>query len=187
MLNDPVPLDQITDAILPDGTTVPAVYVKLRNHINRIGMGIGSKVNATSWQSLMYLWSEEDAAHEIEMSLNRYFDAMEYHALSGRPLEECQEILGRSACPSAPPIGGRRGRPASQGPGFPNRGRRPAQGTLKRGSFRSAAAGLGGRPALRVIRRGLSPFVCSMGARAAVVAGVQSVNVKQFFHWAKFA
>ncbi|MBM6998868.1 4Fe-4S binding protein [bacterium] len=87
------PLDEIKDVKLSDGTTVPAVYVKLRNHINRIGGGIGSVPTETSWQMLMYLWSEEDAQHEIEMPILEYFDAQQYHALSGRPIDECQEIL----------------------------------------------------------------------------------------------
>lgn len=93
MVNDVLPLEEVEDAVLPDGTKVPAVYVKLRNHINRIGQGIGSTPVETSYQMLMYLWSEEDAQHEIEMPINRHFSALDYHYLSGRPVEECKEIL----------------------------------------------------------------------------------------------
>ena len=92
-VNDVLPLDEIEDAVLPDGTVVPAVYVKLRNHLNRIGQGIGSTPVETSYQMIQYLWSEEDAQHEIEMPINVQFDALEYHYLSGRPVEECKEIL----------------------------------------------------------------------------------------------
>ena len=93
MVNDVLPLEEIEDAVLSDGTVVPAVYVKLRNHINRIGAGIGSIPNDNSYQMLQYLWTEEEAAQEIEMPINKYFDAMDYHAISGRPIEECSEIL----------------------------------------------------------------------------------------------
>lgn len=93
MVNDTLPLDEIEDAILPDGTVIPAVYVKLRNHLNRIGQGIGSTPIETSYEMIMYLWSEEDAEHEIEMPINTLFDANDYHYLSGRTVEECQEIL----------------------------------------------------------------------------------------------
>lgn len=93
MVNDVLPLEEIEDVVLPDGTVVPAVYVKLRNHINRIGQGIGSTPGPKSYEMLMYLWSEEDAQHEIEMPINVYFDANDYHYMSGRPLEECVEIL----------------------------------------------------------------------------------------------
>ena len=93
MVQDVLPLDEIEDAVLPDGTVVPAVYVKLRNHLNRIGQGIGSTPVETSYQMIQYLWSEEDAQHEIEMPINVQFDALEYHYLSGRPVEECKEIL----------------------------------------------------------------------------------------------
>ncbi len=93
MVNDVLPLEEVEDAVLPDGTVVPAVYVKLRNHINRIGQGIGSTPVETSYQMLMYLWSEEDAQHEIEMPINQHFSALDYHYLSGRPVDECKEIL----------------------------------------------------------------------------------------------
>ena len=93
MVLDELPLEEIEDVVLPDGTVVPKVYVKLRNHINRIGSGIGSTPGPTSYQMLMYLWSEEDAQHEIEMPILTYFDANEYHHSSGRPLDECKEIL----------------------------------------------------------------------------------------------
>lgn len=93
MVKDILPLDETKDAELPDGSKVPAVYVALRNRLNRIGGGIGSVPTETSWQMLMYLWSEEDAAHEVEMPILEYFDALDYHYTSGRPVEECKEIL----------------------------------------------------------------------------------------------
>jgi len=93
MVKDPLPLDQIEDAILPDGTVVPAVYVKLRNHINRIGAGIGSDPGPNSFQSLMYLWSEEDAECQIEFPILEYFTAYDWSVTSGRDLAFCEEKL----------------------------------------------------------------------------------------------
>ncbi len=81
------------DLVLPDGTVVPAVYVALRNKLNRIAGGVGSIPNEHSYEKIMYLWSEEDAAHELEMPLHRFFTATDYSVLSGRPIEECAAIL----------------------------------------------------------------------------------------------
>lgn len=92
-VKDVLPLDETEDAVLPDGSKVPAVYVALRNRINRIGGGIGSVPTEHSWEMLMYLWSEEDAQHEVEMPILEYFDAEDYHYSSGRSVEECQQIL----------------------------------------------------------------------------------------------
>jgi ferredoxin len=83
----------LEETTLPDGTVVPEVYVRLRNKIDRIGSGIGSIPGPTSYEMLMYLWSEEDAEHEVEMPILEYFSAYDYSISSGRSIEECQEIL----------------------------------------------------------------------------------------------
>lgn len=85
--------DVTEDLTLPDGTVIPAVYLRMRNRINRIGKGIGSIPSANSWQMIMYLWSEEDAEHYLEMPLHEYFTAGDYAAASGRSEEECSAIL----------------------------------------------------------------------------------------------
>ncbi|MDR0347503.1 MAG: 4Fe-4S binding protein [Coriobacteriales bacterium] len=75
------------------GKVVPAVYLALRNRINRIGMGIGAGVAGESeWDMLMSIWSEEDAAHELEMPLNKWFNATDYAFVSGRSEKESREI-----------------------------------------------------------------------------------------------
>lgn len=81
------------DLTLPDGTVVPEIYVKLRNRINRIGRGVGSQPTAGSWSMIMHLWTEEDALHELEMPMLKTFTVYDYAAESGRPLNECAEIL----------------------------------------------------------------------------------------------
>lgn len=82
-----------SDLTLPDGTVVPAVYVRMRNRINRIGRGVGSTPAENSWQMIQYLWSEEDAEHYLEMPLHEMFTASDYAGVSGRSEEECAKIL----------------------------------------------------------------------------------------------
>lgn len=86
-----------SDLTLEDGTVIPAIYLRMRNRINRIGRGIGSIPEANSWDMIMYLWSEEDAEHFLEMRMHEYFTAADYAADSGRTLEEAQQILESQA------------------------------------------------------------------------------------------
>lgn len=81
------------DLTLTDGTVIPAVYLRMRNRINRIGRGIGSMPAENSWDMIKYLWSEEDAEHYLEMPLHEYFTASDYAGVSGRSEEECAAIL----------------------------------------------------------------------------------------------
>lgn len=74
---------------LPNGSVVPTVYVALRNRLNRIASGVGSMPNEHSYEKIMQLWSEKDAARELEMPLHRFFTAMDYSALTDRSIKEC--------------------------------------------------------------------------------------------------
>lgn len=87
------------DYTFPSGKTIPALYINLRNKINRIGWGIGSGVegNENAWDFLMWLFSESDAEHYLEMPMYQQFTARDYSILSGRPLEECEETLDSMA------------------------------------------------------------------------------------------
>lgn len=82
-----------SDLTLEDGTVIPAVYLRLRNRINRIGKGIGSIPEANSWEMIMYLWTEEDAQHYLEMPLHEYFTAADYAAVTDYSLEEAHKVL----------------------------------------------------------------------------------------------
>ncbi len=82
-----------SDLTLSDGTVIPAVYVRMRNRINRIGRGIGSIPNANSWQMIMYLWSEEDAENYMKMPLHKTFTVANYAELTGFDEAKCEEIL----------------------------------------------------------------------------------------------
>ena len=82
-----------SDVTLSDGTVIPAVYVRMRNRINRIGKGIGSIPNANSWQMIMYLWSEEDAENYLKMPLHKLFTVGDYAEVTGWDEEKCSEIL----------------------------------------------------------------------------------------------
>lgn len=81
------------DVTLPDGTVVPAVYVNLRNRIDRMGKGVGTNPGPAGYQMIMHEWSEEDAAHELEMPFLAWFNAYDYAMVSGRDQQECAEIL----------------------------------------------------------------------------------------------
>ena len=85
------------DVTFEDGTVIPEVYVALRNRINRMGKGIGSDVDSTSYQLLMYNWTPEEAAWELEMPMLEIFTPYDYSITSGRPEEECAEILKHMA------------------------------------------------------------------------------------------
>lgn len=83
------------DYVTPGGKTIPAVYINLRNRLNRIGAGMGSDVedSETAWDFPMLLFSEDDAAHLLEMPMYKVFSAVDYAMASGRPVDECAEIL----------------------------------------------------------------------------------------------
>lgn len=83
----------VDDLVLEDGTVISALYLRMRNRINRIGRGLGSTPSENSWDMIMYLWSEEDAEHYLEMPLHEFFTASDYAGVSGRSEEECAEIL----------------------------------------------------------------------------------------------
>ena len=65
------------DYTLSDGTVVPAVYIALRNRINRIGQGLGNEVTDDAWTFLMKQFDEEEAAFYLKMPMFRYFNAEE--------------------------------------------------------------------------------------------------------------
>lgn len=82
------------DLVCSDGTVIPAVYVRMRNRINRIGRGIGSvPADSTSWNMIKYLWSEEDAENYLKMPLHEYFSAGDYAAAADITEEEASAIL----------------------------------------------------------------------------------------------
>lgn len=82
-----------SDLTMSDGTVIPAVYVRMRNRINRIGKGIGSIPSANGYQMIMELWSEEDAENYLKMPLHQAFTANDYAAKAGITEEKASEIL----------------------------------------------------------------------------------------------
>ena len=92
---------QVTeDYVEPDGTVIPAVYVRLRNRVNRIGQGIGSNlVGQDNWEFFKDNWSEEEAEHWLNMPMFELFTAEDYATMSDlteqQALELCDELSGR--------------------------------------------------------------------------------------------
>ncbi len=82
-----------SDLTLSDGTVIPAIYVRMRNRINRIGKGIGSIPSANSFEMIMELWSEKDAENYLKMPLHQAFTANDFAANAGITEEEASAIL----------------------------------------------------------------------------------------------
>lgn len=82
-----------SDLTMSDGTVIPAVYVRMRNSINRIGKGIGSIPSANSYEMIMELWSEEDAENYLKMPLHQAFTAANYAVEAGITEEAASAIL----------------------------------------------------------------------------------------------
>ena len=72
---------------------VPAAYLRLRNRINRMGIGVGSLITGDgSWDWYLKHMTEDDAIHFCEMPIFTWFTAFDYAELSGRDPQECAEI-----------------------------------------------------------------------------------------------
>ncbi len=80
------------DYVQEDGTVVPAVYLMLRNRINRIGQGVGSEVKDGCWDFLMHNFTEEEAEFYLKMPMNRLFNDEEAGEAAGMSAEEAKEI-----------------------------------------------------------------------------------------------
>ena len=90
-------LDAQNDYTMADGTVIPAAYVKMRALINAYGMGAGNTPDDSSWTLLTHLYTEDDAEAFTQMPFGVEFTALDFHAKSGRPFEECQELCERFA------------------------------------------------------------------------------------------
>ena len=72
---------------------VPAAYLRLRNRINRMDIGVGSLITGDgSWDWYLKHMTEDDAIHFCEMPIFTWFTAFDYAELSGRDPQECAEI-----------------------------------------------------------------------------------------------
>jgi len=92
----------VQDYTTPDGTVIPAVYIKLRNRINRyycgIGAGVGTEANTGhEWDVFMKNWTEEEAQDFLDMPSHQWFTDMDLATVNGKPVEECLEKLNRFA------------------------------------------------------------------------------------------
>ena len=82
------------DLVLDDGTVIPAVYVAVRNRINRIGGGLGSEVDPSYnyWMFVTSIFSEEEAEAYLQMPITKNFTATEMADKSGFDEEYCLEL-----------------------------------------------------------------------------------------------
>lgn len=88
------------DVVCDDGTVVPALYVRLRNRFNRVGIGIGSQITnetGAAWANVMSNWSEEEAEAYLAAPLFKLFTVQDYAALTGKSYEDAEAILDQMA------------------------------------------------------------------------------------------
>jgi ferredoxin len=86
------------DYTTPGGTVVPALYVRVRNRMNRLGIGLGSLANEeTGWNMVMENFAEDEAEAYLEMPMFNWFTVREYSNISHRSIEECKEIADKMA------------------------------------------------------------------------------------------
>lgn len=82
------------DYVTPGGKVIPAVYVNLRNHINRCAAGVGSICSGDdNWDLFMNFLSEEDAEHLLAMPVTRGIKAPDYARAIGVTEQEAEAIL----------------------------------------------------------------------------------------------
>ena len=82
------------DYVTPGGKVIPAVYVRLRNHLNRYAAGLGSIVSGDDhWDVFMNFLSEEDAEHLIAIPVTKAVTAVDYAEKCGISEAEATAIL----------------------------------------------------------------------------------------------
>ena len=82
------------DYTTPGGKVIPAIYLRLRNRINRCAAGIGSICPGDDhWDVLMNFYSEKDAQNILAMPVSRTVTAADYAERCGIPEAEAAEIL----------------------------------------------------------------------------------------------
>ena len=92
MLEDRVEVTQ--DYVTPGGKVIPAVYVNLRNHINRCAAGVGSTCSGDdNWDLFMDFLSVEDAEHLLAMPVTKEIKAPDYARAIGVSEDEASDIL----------------------------------------------------------------------------------------------
>ncbi|HVI40822.1 MAG TPA: 4Fe-4S binding protein [Anaerovoracaceae bacterium] len=69
------------------------VYVKLRDRMNSLGFGYGPTEDGSEFGVLEWFFTPEDAAHHLEMEIDRFFTAEDYAKISKRTVDEAAGIL----------------------------------------------------------------------------------------------
>ena len=89
------------DVVCDDGTVVPALYVRLRNRFNRIGIGLGSQIDASTgaaWATVMNEWTEEEAEAYLAAPMFKVFTAQDFCFMNpGYAYEDAVAILDQMA------------------------------------------------------------------------------------------
>ena len=82
------------DYVTPSGKVIPALYVRLRNRINRCSAGLGSIVSGDDhWDVFMKFYSEDDAKHILQMPVDKPICAPDFAEANGYTEAEATAIL----------------------------------------------------------------------------------------------
>ena len=85
-------LDAQSDFTAEDGTVIPSWAVKVRALIHTYGMGCGDNIAASTFDDILATFDEDTAQAYLETPMGIVFTALDYHAATGRPYEECVEL-----------------------------------------------------------------------------------------------
>jgi ferredoxin len=80
------------DYVQADGTVVPAVYIMLRNRLQRLGQGVGNEVKDGCWDYLMHNFTEDEAAFYLKLPMYRYFNDEEAGEAAGMSSEDAKDL-----------------------------------------------------------------------------------------------
>ena len=69
------------------------IFVKLRVRLNSLAFGYGPTSRGVEFALLERFFTPEDAAHVLEMEVDKFFTADDYAKISGRKVEEAEKIL----------------------------------------------------------------------------------------------
>ena len=72
---------------------IPAIYVQLRNRINRIGLGIGAEIDENAFDFFTHEVTEEEAKFYCAVPMFRFFNDEEAAEAAGITVEKARELL----------------------------------------------------------------------------------------------
>jgi NAD-dependent dihydropyrimidine dehydrogenase PreA subunit len=86
------------DYTTPSGKVIPALYVRVRNRFNRLGIGMGSLADEeTGWDTIMDNFGEDEAEVYLKAPLFGWFSAADYANQNRADKDEAAQMLDKLA------------------------------------------------------------------------------------------